>query len=208
MAQEENDKKKQGNLLFPIFLKQSIGEILLVGAGPVGLEKLQALVRNMPEASITVVAIDVLHEVKQLIAPHPNITLHQRPYSPNDLNGKKLVIAAVNNRCLSEQIRDHAHDRNLLINVADTPDLCDFYLGSIVKKGNLKLAISTNGRSPTAAKRIREMLEDVLPDELDEMLLKLNEIRNRLKGDFELKARTMNEITETLVNSEARTKQN
>ena len=85
------------------------------------------------------------------------------------------------------------------MNVADTPELCDFYLGGIVTKGNLKVAISTNGKSPTAAKRIRQLLEEVLPEELDDLLDNLNAYRATLKGDFEHKVKAMNEVTEGLI---------
>ena len=86
-----------------------------------------------------------------------------------------------------------------LVNVADTPALCDFYLGSIVQKGHLKIAISTNGKSPTAAKRIKQVLQESLPDELDEVLENLNKIRNELKGNFGYKVKKMNAITKVLV---------
>jgi siroheme synthase-like protein len=86
----------------------------------------------------------------------------------------------------------------ILCNVADTPDQCDFYLGSVVKKGSLKLAISTNGQSPTMAKRIREALEDVFPDELEAVFSQLREIRKQLKGDFEEKVRKLDEITKVI----------
>src|SRR5205814_906851 len=86
-----------------------------------------------------------------------------------------------------------------LVNVADTPDLCDFYLGSIVKKGDLKIAISTNGRSPTMAKRVKEVLNDSFPDETQEVLENLSEIRNNLKGDLEMKVKKLNEITSVMV---------
>ena len=82
--------------------------------------------------------------------------------------------------------------------MADTPDLCDFYLGSIVRKGDLKIAISTNGRSPTLAKRLRETLQEALPDELDDVLQNLHTIRSGLKGDFSRKVRVMNRVTRTL----------
>jgi siroheme synthase-like protein len=86
------------------------------------------------------------------------------------------------------------------VNVADTPDLCDFYLSSIVQKGNMKIAISTNGKSPTVAKRIREVLSEMIPDEMEEVLASLGEIRNRLRGDFSEKVRELNKITSVLVN--------
>ncbi len=83
--------------------------------------------------------------------------------------------------------------------MADTPDLCDFYLASIVKKGDLKIAISTNGKSPTMAKRIKEVLNDFFPEETQELLDNLNKIRAKFKGDFKEKVKLLNDITSVLV---------
>jgi siroheme synthase-like protein len=80
--------------------------------------------------------------------------------------------------------------------VADTPDLCDFYLGSIVKKGDLKIAISTNGKSPTLSKRMRQYLEEAIPDDIQELLDNLRLLRDQLKGDFEYKVKELNKVTE------------
>jgi siroheme synthase-like protein len=85
-----------------------------------------------------------------------------------------------------------------LVNVADKPELCDFYLGSIVQKGNLKIAISTNGKSPTIAKRIKEVLNETLPEEIDNLLDNMQNIRNKIKGDFTEKVKQLNEITKKL----------
>ena len=93
-----------------------------------------------------------------------------------------------------------ARERRIITNVADTPDFCDFYLGSVVKKGSLKLAISTNGKSPTLAKRSREVLEDAFPDELEEVFDNLREIRKILTGDFTEKVQRLNAITSVLKN--------
>jgi len=84
------------------------------------------------------------------------------------------------------------------VNVADKPELCDFYLGSVVKKGNLKIAISTNGKSPTIAKRLKEMFNEVLPDQLDELLQNMHIIRNKLNGSFTDKINKLNTITRDL----------
>lgn len=188
-----------GNLLFPVFLKENFGQVLLIGAGPVGLEKLNALVQNIPRASISIIAMDVHPEVLQLAAQKPNISIFQRPYHPDDLNGKYIAIAAVNNRNLSEEIAREARKRKVLVNVADTPDLCDFYLSSIVKKGNLKIAISTNGKSPTVAKRLKELLQETLPDELDDLLDQMYRIRQSIKGDFAQKVAALNQLTRSLI---------
>jgi siroheme synthase-like protein len=109
------------------------------------------------------------------------------------------VISAVNDLQLSEQIRNDAKQKGKLINAADKPELCDFYLGSIVTKGNLKLAISTNGKSPTVAKRLKEIFNELLPEELDEVLNNIQQIREKLKGDFQNKVNQLNEITKVLV---------
>ncbi len=187
-----------GNLLFPIFLKENFGPVLLIGAGPVGLEKLNALVQNIPRASISIVAIEVHPEVRNLSDQYPNVSIAHRPYHPDDLIGKCMVIAAVNNRILSEKIAREARKRKVLVNVADTPDLCDFYLSSIVKKGNLKIAISTNGKSPTVAKRLKELLQETLPDELDDLLEQMYRIRQSIKGDFAQKVAALNQLTQSL----------
>jgi siroheme synthase-like protein len=86
--------------------------------------------------------------------------------------------------------------------VADTPDLCDFYLGSVVTKGNLKIGVSTNGKSPTISKRIREYLEEALPDDTNDLLENMSKIRERIKGDFSHKVKVLNEITTTWLEGE------
>ena len=119
-----------------------------------------------------------------------------------------MVIAATNDSELNNFIRQSAHDSKLLINVADKPELCDFYLGSIVQKGDLKIAISTNGKSPTIAKRLKEVLNEGLPDELDITLQQMSELRNSLGGDFAYKVRKLNEVTSVLVEPKVVEKKN
>jgi siroheme synthase-like protein len=187
------------NQLYPVFLKLEQLNVLLVGAGNVGLEKLQSLLSNSPGAKITVVAPFVKEEIKQLLHDHPTCVLLQRSFEADDLNNKHLVILATDDKELHKQIKSLANENGILVNVADTPDLCDFYLGSIVQKGNLKIAISTNGKSPTAAKRIRELLEDSMPEEIDELLSNLHLIRNKISGDFAEKVKQLNELTKTMV---------
>ena len=89
-------------------------------------------------------------------------------------------------------------DKKTLTNVADTPELCDFYLSSIVSRGDLKIAISTNGKSPILGKRIRQYLEDALPNNTQKVIEGLHEFRNSLKGDFQSKVEALNEVTKKL----------
>lgn len=125
--------------------------------------------------------------------------LIEKAFEPSDLENKQLVIAATADNLLNQEIYRAAKEKNILINVADTPDLCDFYLGSIVTKGDLKIAISTNGKSPTLSKRIREFFEDVLPDNINDLILHLHQYRNALKGDFKEKVQKLDEITSSFL---------
>ncbi|QMU30975.1 TSUP family transporter [Adhaeribacter radiodurans] len=189
----------QENYLFPVFLKLHELHTLIVGGGLVGEEKISAVLRNSPEARVTLVATQILPQIKELAEQHPHVTLLERPYTITDLEEKDLVIVATNDKALNRQIKQEAKDQKLLANVADTPDECDFYLSSIVQKGNLKIAISTNGKSPTVAKRVKEVLNETFPDELEAVLDNLQQIRNSLKGDFAEKVKQLNTITSVLV---------
>lgn len=197
-----SSQTKAGNTLFPVFLKLEQLRILVVGGGPVALEKLQALLGNAPTANVRLVAISILDEIRQLQHRYPNLQLEERAFAPTDLDATDIAIIAINNKSESQHIRTLARQRQVLVNVADTPDLCDFYLSSIVKKGQLKLAISTNGQSPTLAKRLKEVLSDALPDELDELAGNLYKLRQQLSGDFAAKVKALNQLTASLKDGE------
>ncbi|TAE06667.1 MAG: bifunctional precorrin-2 dehydrogenase/sirohydrochlorin ferrochelatase [Bacteroidetes bacterium] len=190
------------NKLFPIFLKLHEIDTLLVGGGNVGLEKLNAVLKNSPEARLTVVADRLLPEVRELICLHPQVKLHERKFEFSDLAGKQLVILATDNPDLHKEIKETTKKLGILTNVADTPHICDFYLGSVVRKGDLKIAISTNGKSPTFAKRFREYLEEALPDDIQTLLDNLQAYRNTLKGDFQHKIEALNKITAEMLKIE------
>ncbi|UOE46387.1 TSUP family transporter [Mucilaginibacter sp. SMC90] len=193
------DEKQEGNQLFPVFLKLNDLHTLLIGGGNVGLEKLNAVLNNSNHARVTVISREFLPEVHTLAAKYAGIRVVQKSFTDDDLNNADIVIAATNDSELNSYIRSAAHDRKLLINVADKPALCDFYLGSIVQKGDLKLAISTNGKSPTVAKRLKEVLNQSLPAELDTTLQQMSELRNTLEGDFTDKVKKLNSVTSVLV---------
>ncbi|WEK18225.1 MAG: TSUP family transporter [Candidatus Pedobacter colombiensis] len=193
----------EGNQLFPVFIKLNSIHTLLVGAGPVGLEKLTAILGNSPDANVTVIALEILPEVKQLAEKHERVSILEREFNASDLEGVDLVIAATNNDELNHQIRLEGDKKSLLVNFADKPDLCNFYLGSIVKKGDLKIAISTNGKSPTIAKRLKEVLNDSLPEEINDTLQNMQALRNTLNGDFASKVKKLNAVTSSLVDGKA-----
>ena len=192
-------KNKPMNELFPIFLKLDRLNTLVVGGGNVALEKVSALLRNSPAARVTLVAPMFREETLLFLKEYPQVELLERGFEMKDLDGRDLVICATDDRGLHEGIKVACAERHLLCNVADTPELCDFYLGSIVQKGDLKIAISTNGKSPTLAKRIRAFLEDVIPEEIQEGLEGMEAVRKTLKGDFQEKIRVLNELTKGVI---------
>lgn len=183
------------NTLFPVFLKLDQLHTLVVGGGNVGVEKVSALLTQSPYARVTVVAPEIREELLEMQRLHFGLQLVHRKYRRRDLRKVDLVICATDQPVLHQTIRLQARRRKLLVNVADTPGECDFYLGSIVKKGNLKIGISTNGFSPTLAKRLREWLTDELPEEVDQLLVKLRQIRSGIQGSFADKVAYLNRIT-------------
>ncbi|TVZ16079.1 bifunctional precorrin-2 dehydrogenase/sirohydrochlorin ferrochelatase [Maribacter sp. MAR_2009_72] len=187
------------NELYPVFLKVSNLHILIVGGGNVALEKLTFLLKSSPNAQVEMVS-PMFREETIALANEFNIKMHVAPYDPSYLKGKHIAIATTDNVPVNEQVYHDCRERQILVNVADNPPFCDFYMGGIVTKGNVKVAISTNGKSPTTAKRLRQFFEDVIPENIDDLVKNLNEFRKTIKGDFEEKVETLNEFTKGLVN--------
>lgn len=198
MVQTSTPETEIKNVLFPIFLKLSKFNVLIVGAGNVGLEKITALLSNSPDTKITILGERILPSLQTFCDNYPNVTLINKSVAYNDLDNKQIVIAATDSKAVNTQVKTWANERGIFCNIADTPDECDFYLGSIVQKGDLKLAISTNGKSPTVAKRLKEVLNDVLPNEIDDLLQNMPKIRSRLAGNFAEKVKILNELTASL----------
>ena len=186
------------NDLYPIFIKPENIRILIVGGGFVALEKLTFLFKSSPQAIVTLVSPMVRDETMAFIADK-EVTIINEKYTSVFLQGHQLVIATTDDQEVNVKVSKDAQKEGILVNIADTPHLCDFYMGSIVTKGHLKIAISTKGKSPTLAKRMREWLEFIIPDEIDDSLHKLNKFRDRIKGDFVLKLKRMDEITDAFI---------
>ena len=183
------------NNLFPIFLKTEHLRFLVVGGGNVGLEKVTTLINQNPKTHLKIVAKDIKPELQEVLEKYPHINVQQKSFEKQDLEDVDLVIVATDNTATSKEVKQEANAKSILVNAADQPDLCDFYLGSIVNKGHLKIAISTNGKSPIIAKRLREYFVDVIPDEIDNNIEDLNKIRNNHKGDFSQKLAHLNNLT-------------
>lgn len=158
-------------------------------------EKISFVLKNSPNANIIIVAKEISEDILSAVDGRQTVKLFKKAFEESDLDNMQLCIAATADKELNHQVYLAAKAKSILINVADTPELCDFYLGSIVTKGDLKIAISTNGKSPTLSKRLREFFEEVLPENINDLILNLNEYRDSLKGSFEEKVNKLNEIT-------------
>ncbi len=161
--------------LFPAFLKLAGRKVLLVGAGPVGASKLQGLLDV--GASVTVVAPEVHASVEA--AP---VTIHRRPFVPADLDDVWYVVAAAPpdvNRAVSAA----AAERRLFVNAVDDPPNASVYLGAVIRRDDVTLAISTSGRAPALAGLLREGLERLLPEDLSSWLEVADAERARWKAE-------------------------
>ena len=186
------------NNLYPIFLKAKALHVLIIGGGNVAEEKLHFLLKSSPDAHVTIVS-PMFRDGTLALATAFDVELIQEKYNKSFLEGKHLVIATTDVPEINVAVYNACKARHILVNVADNPPYCDFYMGGIVTKGHVKIAISTNGQSPTTAKRLRQFFEDVIPEDVDDLVQNLNEFRKTIKGDFEHKVQTLNEFTKGLI---------
>ena len=163
--------EKDKNELFPVFLKLNNLAVLIIGGGKVGLEKLTAILSNSPKSKVTIVSESFIVELIQYVESFTNVEIIKDTFKADYLEGKQVVVSAINDIDTALQIKKIVNEKGLLFNSADKPDLCDFYLGSTVTKGNLKIGISTNGKSPTVAKRLKEIFNENIPEEIDNSLI-------------------------------------
>ncbi|MBT8320646.1 MAG: bifunctional precorrin-2 dehydrogenase/sirohydrochlorin ferrochelatase [Eudoraea sp.] len=186
------------NTLYPVFLKPSVLKILIIGGGFVALEKLTFLTKSSPDAHITLLAPMIRPKTRDLLFKFGGNYI-QDAYKKKHLEGFHIVIAATDDPDVNLGVYTDCRALDKLINVADNPPLCDFYMGGIVSKGQIKIGISTNGKSPTLAKRLRQFFEEVLPEDIDLLANNLKTYRDTLKGDFEAKVEKLNRATEELL---------
>jgi len=187
------------NNLYPIFLKTSKLSILIVGGGNVAEEKLTFLTKSSPDANVVMVSPEFRESTLQMAKKY-NVELILDVYHEKYLDGNHMIVATTDNPEVNIQVYRDCRKLDKLVNVADNPPYCDFYMGGIVTKGNVKIAISTNGKSPTTAKRLRQFFEEVIPEDINKMVLNLNSFRKTIKGNFEQKVEKMNEVTKALIN--------
>jgi precorrin-2 dehydrogenase/sirohydrochlorin ferrochelatase len=165
---------------YPINLNIQTRPCLVVGGGRVGARKVETLCQC--GAQVTVVSPEVVPELLELSGDR-TIRLKQRAYRSSDVEGMFLVIGATNDEALNRQIHSDAERHQLLCNIADRPEICNFILPAIVRRGDFTLAISTAGKSPAFAKHIRKQLQAQYGPEYGLMLDLMGAIRTRLLAE-------------------------
>lgn len=173
------DSARPTRKLFPLFLKLEGRKCLVVGAGKIGESKVASLLDT--GALLHVVAPRATSRIRTW-ARNGQVRWHKRNFRDSDLTGCFLVVAATPSRTLQERIFRLARRRNIICNVVDVPELCDFYYPAIVQRGALQIAVSTGGESPALAQRLRKQLESQFGPEYEEWIKHLGEQRHLIRA--------------------------
>ncbi len=165
---------------YPVNLDILDRKCLVVGGGAVGTRKVNTLLKC--GASVTVVSHEISDRLVTLAETLP-LTLEKRDYRESDLTGMFLVIGATDDEALNFKIYEDAEKRGMLVNIADRPAVCNFVLPSIVHRGDLTVSISTSGKSPAMARKLRKDLEGQFGPEYAGFLDLMGRIRKRLLAE-------------------------
>jgi siroheme synthase-like protein len=192
------------NDLFPVYLRLNRRRVLVVGGGTMASLRVRQLLAA--GARVAVVAPMVTASLNEL-AQNGSIELHVRSFVPLDITPDCfMVIGVTDDPAIQETLAREAERHGLLYNVVDDIEHCNFFTPAVVERGDLKIAISTNGQSPVLARRLREELEAVLPEDSDEWVRQLGELRRRLKleipAEFETRKRIIEEVIERTLRHE------
>lgn len=163
--------------LFPIFLKLTGRPCTVIGAGKLAQSKIESLLAA--NAKVIVIAPEANDRIREL-ADSGEITLHTREYAHGDLAGQFLAVAATDNAAVNRAVFAEAEAAGVLINAVDDPPFCDFYFPSVVRRGDLQIAISTAGASPALAQRLRKEINELLPLDTGDWLTELGNLRREV----------------------------
>ena len=163
--------------LFPMFLKLTARPCVVVGAGNIAEGKIEGL--REAEAQVTVIAPEANPRVVAW-AEAGEIVWHRRAYCDGDLSGAFLAVAGTTTPEVNRAVYAEANARGVLCNAVDDPPFCDFYFPSVVKRGELQIAISTAGESPALAQRLRKEINAALPLDLGEWVMELGRLRREV----------------------------
>jgi precorrin-2 dehydrogenase/sirohydrochlorin ferrochelatase len=163
--------------MFPMFVNMQGRDCLVVGAGAIGEAKIAGLVPT--GAHIRVVALQATEKVRDW-AQNGEIVLHERAFTPADLEGAFLAVVATSHAELNRRVFSEAQRRGVLCNVVDVPQLCDFFYPAVVRRGDLQIAVSTSGQSPTLAQIIRDQIAEQIDPGYAGWVAELGQTRRRV----------------------------
>jgi precorrin-2 dehydrogenase/sirohydrochlorin ferrochelatase len=184
-------------MFYPIFIELQDRRVLVIGGGAVAERKVDSLLDA--GANVTIVSPSATHRLMEL-ARSGRVTLHQRRFEPSDLAGASLAISATDDPSTQKEVAAAAASKNILVNTVDKPDLCDFIVPSILRRGEITVAISTSGNSPALAAELRKRFDGVLTDAMARTARVLGAVRNEVHErypDSEKRKR----IFETIIDS-------
>ena len=162
---------------YPIFLELGSRRVVVIGGGTVAVRKVQAL---LAAGARVVVVAEHIDDMLTALCQGMDAELIMSKYSKNYLAGALLAIAATNNNDLNKQIYKDCQELEVLCNVVDVPEFCDFFVPAVVKRGNLQIAIGTEGRCPAYAGHIRKKLETIFTEKHGEFLAELEKLRKKV----------------------------
>lgn len=179
---------------YPLFLDLSGSCCVVIGGGPVAERKVRALLTC--GANVRVVSPSACKGLRTL-GEMKKIKLKVRAYQPADLEGASLAFAATNDEATNKRVSRDAKDKRIPVNVADSPDLCDFIVPAVVRRDPILVAISTSGMLPMLARRLRQEIERQLPKDLARYVTKVGRLRKLLierVGDRKTRQKILKEI--------------
>jgi precorrin-2 dehydrogenase/sirohydrochlorin ferrochelatase len=162
---------------YPIFLELGSRRVVVIGGGTVAVRKVQALLQT--GARVVVVA-EHIDDMLTALCQGMDAELIMSKYSKNYLAGALLAIAATNNNDLNKQIYKDCQELEVLCNVVDVPEFCDFFVPAVVKRGKLQIAIGTGGQCPAFAGHTRKKLESIFTERHGEFLAELEKLRKKI----------------------------
>jgi precorrin-2 dehydrogenase/sirohydrochlorin ferrochelatase len=160
-------KTRKASIFYPILINLRKFPCLVVGGGEVALRKVQTLLNY--NAKITILSPKICKALKEVIKAN-NIKIILKPYSKDYIKNYKIIFSATNIRKINEQVHEDCKKENKLLNVVDVPDLCDFILPAVVKRGDLTISVSSQGRAPFFAKEIKNKIDHIFPSYYEEII--------------------------------------
>jgi siroheme synthase-like protein len=170
-------------VFYPAFLDLTGRRCLVVGGGPVGTEKAEKLIEA--GAYVRLVSPEITPELEGRVAGGSIAEFHRRGYASGDLDGCLLAIAATDDACVNRCVWEDAEARRMLVNVVDVPPLCNFIVPSVMRHGELAVAVSTGGASPVVARTVRQRIEGAIGPEWGELVTMMRATREELKARYD-----------------------